>query len=254
MKRRIVREGFFNARDLGGLPARHGRSTRRGAFIRSADPRFVTAQGWEAAGDAGVRTVVDLREPDEIRSTPGEGPTARAGSAVFPAALSGVPVGITRLEVPLDDAGDLRFWEDVNRRRLNGTPLYYRHFLEHKGERCAAVITALARAEPGGVLFHCGAGRDRTGLVSLLLLALAGVGAEAIADDYELSTAELVPLFAALGRQDQGPVIEAMLSERGLTLRGTVLDVLRGLDVHAFLLEAGVASEDLTILVERLLD
>ncbi|MDE3721859.1 tyrosine-protein phosphatase [Nocardiopsis sp. N85] len=153
----------------------------------------------------------------------------------------------------MDDVEDLEFWRDVNDRGLNGTPLYYRPFLERKAERCAAVITALARAEPGGVLFHCGAGRDRTGLVSLLLLVLAGVRADAIADDYALSTAELVPLFAAMGRRDRGPMIESLMAERGTTLRGSVLDVLDGLDVRAHLLEAGVEERDLAGVRARLL-
>jgi hypothetical protein len=54
-------EGFFNARDLGGLPTRDARVTDRGALIlRSADPRFVTEAGWRAAHHTGVRTVIDL--------------------------------------------------------------------------------------------------------------------------------------------------------------------------------------------------
>ncbi|WP_150255448.1 tyrosine-protein phosphatase [Nocardiopsis deserti] len=254
--RQIAWDGFFNTRDLGGLPSRDGRTTRPGAFVRSADPRFVTDRGWRAAYDAGVRTVVDLRNPDEIRPTPGEGLTGRGGSAAFPAeaAPTPLPAGMTRLEVPLDDVEDVGFWQHVNRRRLNGSLLYYRPFLERKGERCAAVVTTLAQAGPGGVLFHCGAGRDRTGLVALLLLALAEVEVAAIADDYELSTAELVPLFAAMGLKDQGPVIEALLSERGLTLRDTVLNALHGLDTHAYLLDAGVREEDLDTIWKRLLD
>jgi hypothetical protein len=57
----VTWEGFFNARDLGGLPTRDARVTHRGALIRSAAPRFVTEAGWRAAHDAGVRTVIDLR-------------------------------------------------------------------------------------------------------------------------------------------------------------------------------------------------
>lgn len=253
--RQITWEGFFNTRDLGGLPTRHGRTTRPGVFIRSADLRFVTVEGWRAAYDAGVRTVVDLRNPDEVRPVPGEGRTSRGGSAVFSAvtAQTPLPPGMERLEVPLDDVEDVEFWKDINRRRLNGSPLYFRPFLDRKAERCAAVITALARSGPGGVLFHCGAGRDRTGLVSLLLLALADAEAGAIADDYELSTAALVPLFAAMGKEDQGPVIESLLTERGLTLRGSVLDVLRDLDAGTYLLEAGVTEEDLARVRARFL-
>ena len=90
-------------------------------------------------------------------------------------------------------------------------------------------------------------------LVTLLLLALAEVEAEAIADDYELSTTALRPLFAAMGEKDQGPVVESLLADRGLTLRGSVLGVLNDLDARTYLLEAGVAEEDLTRLRARLL-
>jgi hypothetical protein len=103
------------------------------------------------------------------------------------------------------------------------------------------------------VLFHCAAGRDRTGLVALLLLSLAGVEADAIADDYALSAPELAPLYAVFGQPDPGPRIEAVLTERGLTPRDGVLDVLRDLDARAYLLAAGVAERDLDRLRARLL-
>ncbi|KOX15685.1 tyrosine-protein phosphatase [Nocardiopsis sp. NRRL B-16309] len=253
--RQITWDGFVNTRDLGGLPTRHGVTTRPGAFLRSADPRFVTAEGWRAAHAAGVRTVVDLRNPDEIRPVTGDGPTRPVGAAQFPAsaATAPLPPGLVRVEVPLDDVGDVGFWQEIDRRGLHGTPLYFRPFLDRKPERCAAAVTALARSGPGGVLFHCGAGRDRTGIVALLLLALAGVEPEAIADDYAWSAGALAPLFAALGQPDQGPVIESRLAERGLTPRGCVLDVLRDLDARSYLLAAGVAERDLARLRARLL-
>ncbi|WP_275041568.1 tyrosine-protein phosphatase [Nocardiopsis chromatogenes] len=171
---------------------------------------------------------MDLRNPEEIEPGPGEGLPAGGGATAFPAApgRKSAPAGMVRSEIPLDDASDVRFWEDVARRRLHGTPPYYRSFLELKKERCAAVFTALAQAGPGGVLFHCAAGRDRTGLVALLLLALAGVEDGAIADDYELSTPEPVPLFAEMGHEDQGPEIAAVLAEHGLTARKAVFGVL----------------------------
>src|SRR5699024_10789126 len=211
--------------------------------------------GWKAEYEAGVRTVVDLRNPEEIRPTQRKNLTEKGGSAAFPAEPSRTdpPTEMVRLEVPLDDVEDIQFWKDLNRRQLNGTPLHHRPFLEHEGERSAEVNAASAQAGRGGVLFRCGAGRDRTGLVTLLLLSLAGVGDEAIADDHELSTSELVPLFAAMGHRDQGPGIAAMLSERGLTLRDTVLSALRGLNVYSYLLEAGVRDKDLADLRERLL-
>lgn len=68
--RSITWEGFYNARDLGGLATRDGRMTRPGALVRSADLRFVTEAGWRAAYDAGIRTIIDLRNDDECTSRP----------------------------------------------------------------------------------------------------------------------------------------------------------------------------------------
>jgi protein-tyrosine phosphatase len=232
MDRRIEWPGFHNARDLGGLPAAGGRVTRRRALIRSADLRFVTAAGWQAAYDAGVRTVVDLRNDDEVE-----------------ASSPALPAGVRRVRVPLDGVEDTEFWKEHGA----GTPLYYRPFLDRKSDRCAAAVTAVARAAPGGVIFHCGAGRDRTGLVAMLVLGLAGVPAQVIADDYEMSTEPLRSLFAALGRADEGPIIERILAKRGTTARALVLEVLAGFDAEAYLLAAGVAGSDLDALRTRTL-
>ena len=247
--------GFFNTRDLGGLPTKSGGTTRFGAFFRAADLRFVTGAGWARARDAGVRTVVDLRNADEIRSA-AEPRTAQAGSAQFTADTAGpaTPAGIDRLEVPLDDIDDLPFWQHVNRAGLNGTPLYYPVFLRQKAGRCAAVVKAIAHADPGGVLFHCGAGRDRTGLVTLLLLALADVEPRAIAADYAMSAEALVPLVAAMGTDDQGPIIRAALAKHGTTAEAAVLATLDGFDAGPYLLAAGVTGGELRALRDRLVN
>jgi protein-tyrosine phosphatase len=251
----ITWEGFFNARDLGGLPTRDGLTTRRGAFIRSADLRFVSAAGWRAARAAGVRTIVDLRNPDEIRPHDGAGLTVLAGSAQFVAPADGlaVPSGMQRVEAALDDISDTAFWQQLNGDGLNGTPLYYQPFLAHKAERCAAVITALARAQLGGVLFHCGAGRDRTGLVALLLLALVNTEPAAIVDDYELTKLGLPPLYAALDRPDDQNAIEQALAARSTTTRDALLATLDGFDAKSYLLAAGVLPGDLASIRRRLI-
>jgi hypothetical protein len=252
MSRAVAWEGFFNTRDLGGLPAKSGGTTGYGAFFRSADLRFVTDSGWTQAREAGLRTVVDLRNEDEIRPS-AESLTAQAGSAQFIPSASGpaVPIGINRLEVPLDDIGDIEFWQLINREQLNGTPLYYPVFLQRKADRCAAVVKAIAHAGPGGVLFHCGAGRDRTGLITLLLLALADVEPEAIAADYDVSSEALKALFAAMGTDDQGPIIEAILADRGTTAEEAVLATLNGFDVERYLLDAGVTAAELRSIRRR---
>jgi protein-tyrosine phosphatase len=115
------------------------------------------------------------------------------------------------------------------------------------------VVTAIARATPGALLFHCGAGRDRTGLVALLLLALVDVEPDAIADDYEMTTEPLKALFAAMGREDDEPLVAQLLADRGTTARNAVLATLDGFDAARYLLDAGVTPADLAKVRGRLL-
>jgi protein-tyrosine phosphatase len=252
---RAVRwEGFYNARDLGGLPTVTGALTRFGRLIRSADPRFITAAGWEAARDAGFGVVIDLRNPDEVEPGSTSAATLGAGTFAVPAARATAvrPAGIATILVPLDDIEDLALWHRLNGEGLNGTPLYYRPFLEAKPERVAAALTAIARA-PGGVIFHCGAGRDRTGLISLLLLSLAGVAPEAIVADYELTFGQLAPLNAALGLEQGEFDVRGYLKSRGTTVSGAITSLLRDLDVTEYLGDAGVSGDDIDALRRRLL-
>ena len=69
----------------------------------------------------------------------------------------------------------------------------YLIFLEHFGQNVAAAIRAVADAPEGGVVIHCAGGKDRTGLLTALLLHVAGVGIEEIAADYALSEERLRP-------------------------------------------------------------
>lgn len=232
-----------------------GAATRHGRLIRSADRRFVTAAGWEAAHAAGIRAVIDLRNPDEVAPGARSADTLGAGTFAVPAPRTATPppAGIQTLLVPLDDINDLALWRRLNGAGLNGTPLYYRPFLEAKPGRVAAVLAAIARFRDGGVIFHCGAGRDRTGLISILLLALAGVTAEAIVADYELTHDQLPALYAALCLDPGERDISGYLAGRGTSVRETIVGLLRDIDVADYLAAAGVSGADLDVLRGRLL-
>lgn len=152
------------------------------------------------------------------------------------------PAGLTTLHLPLDGVEDTEFWRGWHGRPEFGTPLYYRPFLAHFPARTAAVLTAIARAEPGGIAVHCGIGRDRTGLIAIMLLALAGAEPEEIAADYALSEAR-VP-FGKIG---------TFYEDKGTTAAEVVAELLSELDVEAYLRRAGVGDEDLAAIRARLL-
>jgi protein-tyrosine phosphatase len=212
----------MNVRDLGGLPTDGGCVTRPCAVVRGDSPDRLTPAGWVALRDYGIRTIVDLRNEDEC-----------GGAEPRP--------GVSRVHLPLDGIEeDAEFWEVWGSGPRFGTPLYYRPHLDRFPERSARVIAAIATAEPGGVLVHCVGGRDRTGQISMLLLALVGVSPEAIAQDYARS-----------GPAD--PDVERFLSTRGTSAVDLILETLAGLDVEAALRAAGLRDTDLSALRARLL-
>jgi protein-tyrosine phosphatase len=236
MDRHLSWEGCFNVRDLGGLRTADGGETVRRALVRADDLDHLTAAGWAALAAYGVRTIIDLRNDDEVA------PSARRR-----------PAGVATVRVPLDDVEDAGFWEHCWANDLDGSPLYYRPFLDRKPRRCAAAVAAVARAAPRGVAIHCGGGRDRTGLVCLLLEALAGVIPEEIVRDYELSNVRLRDLWAARGEEDQVPIIDEILARRNTTSRALILDILESLDVEAYLRRGGLGDADLAAVRGRLL-
>jgi protein-tyrosine phosphatase len=230
--RHLPWEGCYNARDLGGLPLIDGGETRWGTTFRSDNPQRLTAEAWQHAYDLGIRTVIDLRGSYEVRP-------------------DGRPADIESLNIVLDDESDTEFWHDWAP-ELNCTPLYYPAFLDRFPHKVAEVSTAIARAKPGGVLYHCAAGRDRTGLISLVLLHLVGVEPEAIAADHSLSNERLVPAWADLGMADQTAVIEKSITERNTTARKSILSTLATLDSARYLRNSGLTSADIDALRARL--
>ena len=235
-KRDLDWDGCYNVRDLGGLATADGRRTRTGAIVRADDLARLTRAGWAALEAHGVRTIVDLRNDGEL------------GLDAAPR-----PARLTTVRVPLDDVDDQEFWERCWANDLDGSPLYYGPFLDRKPERCAAAVAAIARAEPGGVAFHCGAGRDRTGLLSLLVLALVGAGPEEIVSDYELSNVRLLRFWAEHDEPDQAAEIEGILTRRNTSSRALLLEILASLDVERYLTGAGLGEDELAAVRVRLM-
>jgi hypothetical protein len=235
-ERHLLWDGCANVRDLGGMPGEDGRETRRRAVIRADGLDRLTGRGWSALVEYGVRTVIDLRNEDE------------RGSDAAPR-----PVDLWTLHLPLDGVEDREFWDVWERGPQYGTPLYYAPHLARFPHLSARVIAAIAQAPAGGVIVHCGEGRDRTGQISMLALALAGVAGANIADDYMLSHERLRVRYRARGEVDQAVAIETYLGERGTSAREVVLATLAGLDVESALLSGGLERSHIEAVRARLL-
>ena len=210
--------GLANARDLGGLPVRGGGETPPAVFLRSERPDRVPRAGWDLLRDVGVRTVLDLRQPEERAAHP----------VTVPEDLDDRHVDHDGLEHAEFRAG---YWDNG----LVGTPLYYLPHLAAMPERTVAVLSAMATAPAGAVLLHCSGGRDRTGLIAAILLRIADVEDDAITADYLETIGNADALAVGQGRPDGEPEIVELLDARGTTSEEAFRAFLGALDVAALL-------------------
>ncbi|MCA5893279.1 tyrosine-protein phosphatase [Isoptericola sp. NEAU-Y5] len=230
---RAVRWGSLpNARDLGHLPTIDGRRTRPGAVVRAPRLELAGPHGLAVMAAAGVSTVVDLRNADEI------GPLE-------------LPPSVARHALPVEDQGDeefMRAWGE----HLD-TPLYYPAVLATWPHLVAAAFRTIAVAPAGTVVVHCSAGRDRTGMITAMLLTLVGVERRAVVEDYLLAvhaTNARAGAGSAPGERHRGPDELATWSAHvGVALQSFLDDV----DVEAYLRDHGVTAGEIDRLRHRLL-
>jgi protein-tyrosine phosphatase len=191
-------DGLVNVRELGGLPTESGGTTRRGRLLRSDSPHSLSAEGREALLALGVSTVVDLRTASERESRPSPFSDIGGMRAVH------APIFTDDDEFPagLVTAADVYGW-----------------WLRELGGAVAVAMAAIADAPEAPVLVHCHAGKDRTGVVVALVLRLAGVTVDAVADDYAQSGVQLADMLARdrVSAVERG--MDEMLAERLFTVR-----------------------------------
>jgi len=227
--RELAWYGCVNVRDLGEL----GR-VRLGAVVRMEAPTRLSAAGWAAAWDYGVRTVVDLREADEC--APDHAPR---------------PAGITTVRVPLDPVGT-PFYEHRTKIDNLASPLYFPAMLAEHPERVVTAVRAVANAAPGCVAFHCAGGKDRTGLLALVLLTLAEATPDEIIADYLLTYDRMQRRYAELGARDQLTAVRELLASHDTTIEASLRSTIASLTMPGFLLDNGLSDTELAALLGRL--
>lgn len=167
--------GTHNVRDLGGYATATGPTQFR-RLLRADALHRLDETGVATLVDTGVTTVIDLRHSDELAHQPN--PFTGHGTVRYHniSLLDG-------LAPNLMSEGDQLL------------ELYQLALSQRQGA-IAEVLTRIADAPAGTVLFHCTAGKDRTGIIAALLLSVAGVEASDIVDDYAQTAALIAPIVA----------------------------------------------------------
>jgi protein-tyrosine phosphatase len=170
-ERRIPFEAVSNFRDLGGYRTRSGRRVHWGRVFRSDALHGMTEGDLAMYHALGLRAVYDLRGEVEVAEQPNPMPSRSLPILTRPVG-DGTPVAF---DGTTSDDGE-RVLADI-----------YVRSIDHAAARIGELFSALTEPDGLPAVFHCHAGKDRTGLVAALLLEALGVERESILDDYELT-------------------------------------------------------------------
>lgn len=231
--RRIPMDKMNNVRDLGGYAAKDGRVTKFGRMLRADSLSRLTERDIKKLEDYGIRTVIDLRSPYE--------------TSTHENSLLGHPY-ITVKHIYLAESVELA--EEIIISNLGD---YYVIAAQLAKKRIKEVMENIANAPLGGVLFHCTAGKDRTGLIAALLLAICGVAEEDIIADYQVSE--------TYNFKSAKKFLESTPDANPAFFTSKFEDIRKFLDyidscgsAEQYLLECGLSVETINTLRSRLLD
>ena len=194
-ERKIQLAGASNVRDLGGYPTLSGKKTKMGRFIRAAGLEGLTDSDIQILLDYGVKVNLDLRTSAE--------------SERWPDRLLALPE-IAYYQVSLLDGLDL-----ANPPHLLSE--LYTEALDHCKPHFKASFELMTQYLEAPFLFHCSAGKDRTGMIAALLLDLVKVDRELIIANYTESVRNLGPLIEKFA-QENDPKLRAFLSSNRIDI------------------------------------
>lgn len=205
-ERRLGLEGVFNFRDLGGYPAMDGKHVKWGKFFRSDDLHGLTPADKAYLGNIPLVSVVDFRAEQEAAAAPDQLPSD--GTRYYPLPISPGDMSDVSAFGERTAAGIIDLMEQMNEQFVT-TPEFiaqYREFfrLLH-GENNIPLV------------FHCSAGKDRTGMGAALILSALGVDEDIIMQDYLLSNKYIISKYSSyIGAN---PELEPLFSVRSEYLR-----------------------------------
>ena len=242
MQRLIALEGCLNFRDVGGYPTADGRRVRwRRVFRSDALCALTPDDVGRLRDEIGLATVVDLRSTAELRAD-GDGPLLRAG--------------LVHHHLPLFD-GDAVRPEDASM----PVTLADRYWLlaQYAKARIARVLTVLAESSAPAV-YHCAAGKDRTGVISAIVLGVLGVPDDLIVADYAATKENLDAIVERLmATRSYAKVLESLPPDTLHAEAETMVAVLERIrdeygDMRGFASAAGVTPDALEALRSGLIE
>ncbi|MDL2228634.1 tyrosine-protein phosphatase [Treponema sp. OttesenSCG-928-L16] len=179
-------EGAYNIRDLGAYEAAGGRRVKWGMVYRAGDLYSLTDRDTGLLARRGIKTIVDFRTEEERELAPDR-------------AIDSVEKTIY---LPID-AGNMIVYESLTEESQTEELMrsLYRIFPEQETEQYRIFMSILSDPANAPLLFHCSAGKDRTGFAAAILLAALGVDRETIYADYLLSAEYLEGKYRRITRK-----------------------------------------------------
>lgn len=174
--RTLALKSAVNLRDIGGYPTVDGRRVKWGAMYRSGTLHELTDDDAAALAKQGIRLICDFRSAFEVDSAPDD--AAAFGARYEPMPLDADHGSMRRLRVAMFRPSQLRAMLTESYREL---------MLERNAPLIGRFMRLAADESNLPMLFHCTAGKDRTGMAAMILLSLLGVPDDVIAADYSLS-------------------------------------------------------------------
>lgn len=235
-------EGTYNIRDLGGYPVAGGATTARHIFIRAGNLDQLPLASQQQLIDYGVKTVIDLRDEWEAEKYPN----------VFESSAS-----VKYINLPLigNALSQNKTWK-AETQHYEGLHELYGKYLERCQPQIGTIFTSMAEST-STVIFHCYAGKDRTGIIAALLLGVAGVPEQLIAKDYAHSKRKIAHLIKqwrvyAIEHGQDMPRFEEDIASKSSTMLSMLTDIkLRYRNVADYLRVCGVTDNHLAVLRSR---
>ena len=246
LARSIELTSVHNFRDLGGYETADGRAVQWRTIFRADGLGRLTDDDLDVLRPLGLRTVVDLRTARELDHR-----------GRFP--FESYPVAFHHLSV-LDTTWDREAARIENLPATEFLHRAYRQMLVDGGPRFAAAFDVLAAPDALPAVFHCAAGKDRTGLLAALLLGALGVGHDDIVADYVLTQQMMERIIERAAAEDPAMAASVESAPRSFFTAdphamSQVLSDIEGEhgSVRGFVRSIGVSDEVLTSLDDLLL-